>query len=228
MAEDNVGRVWTDQQNDLIVADYFNMRELELTGVSFNKSAYRRNLKLLIQKSDGAIEFKHQNISAVLFKLGMQWIKGYRPRHNFQTSLIDAIERYLTAHKNIFEITREPDSGLSEVPQIYIESPPQFVPRERNDDESIIRLVRKFDPAKRDARNRKLGLLGEQYALLMERRSLNDNGRSDLANRVRWVSQEDGDGAGYDIRSFTPQGDDRLIEVKTTNGHKLTPFYLRA
>jgi hypothetical protein len=33
-----------------------------------------------------------------------------------------------------------------------------------------------------------------------------------------------GDGAGYDIASFTPQGEPRLIEVKTTNGWDRTPF----
>ena len=40
----------------------------------------------------------------------------------------------------------------------------------------------------------------------------------DLARKVRWVSEEDGDGAGYDIASFGPDGRARLIEVETTNG----------
>ena len=43
---------------------------------------------------------------------------------------------------------------------------------------------------------------------------------------VRWVSKEDGDGAGYDIRSFTLEGRERLIEVKTTNGWERTPFHI--
>lgn len=51
-------------------------------------------------------------------------------------------------------------------------------------------------------------------------------GREDLARKVRWVSEEDGDGAGYDIASFTPDGRERLIEVKTTNGWERTPFYI--
>ena len=44
--------------------------------------------------------------------------------------------------------------------------------------------------------------------------------------RVRWVSKEDGDGAGYDIASFSPEGRERLIEVKTTNGWERTPFHI--
>lgn len=50
--------------------------------------------------------------------------------------------------------------------------------------------------------------------------------QQDLADKVRWVSQEDGDGAGYDIASFAPNGSPRLIEVKTTNGWERTPFYI--
>ena len=51
-----------------------------------------------------------------------------------------------------------------------------------------------------------------------ERTALRTAGRDDLARKVRWVSEEDGDGAGYDIASFAPDGLPRLIEVKTTNG----------
>ena len=43
---------------------------------------------------------------------------------------------------------------------------------------------------------------------------------------MRWVSEEDGDGAGYDIGSFAPDGQSRLIEVKTTNGWERTPFHI--
>jgi hypothetical protein len=51
-------------------------------------------------------------------------------------------------------------------------------------------------------------------------------GREDLAQRVRWTSQEDGDGAGYDIASFTPEGGPRLVEVKTTNGWERSAFHI--
>ncbi len=59
-----------------------------------------------------------------------------------------------------------------------------------------------------------------------ERQHLIARGRSDLARKIRWVSQEDGDGAGYDIRSYDHKGPERLIEVKTTNVLQTTPFYL--
>ena len=40
------------------------------------------------------------------------------------------------------------------------------------------------------------------------------------------MAEEDGDGLGYDIASFTPHGLPRLIEVKTTNGWERTPFHI--
>ena len=65
-------------------------------------------------------------------------------------------------------------------------------------------------------------LWGEERVLAHERASLRSAGRDDLARKVRWVSEQDGDGAGYDIASFAPDGQVRLIEVKTTNGWERT------
>ena len=59
-----------------------------------------------------------------------------------------------------------------------------------------------------------------------EHATLRAAGRDDLARKVRWVSEEDGDGAGYDIASYAPDGHLRLIEVKTTNGWERTPFHI--
>ncbi|WP_428663040.1 DUF3883 domain-containing protein [Reyranella sp.] len=85
-------------------------------------------------------------------------------------------------------------------------------------------LARKFDVAERDARNRALGRAGEERVLVHERASLRAAGRPDLAERIRWVSHQEGDGAGYDILSFDTAGRDRLLEVKTTKDWERTPF----
>ena len=55
---------------------------------------------------------------------------------------------------------------------------------------------------------------------------LRAQGRNDLAKKVQWVSEEIGDGAGFDVLSFNLAGDERLLEVKTTSGYHKTPFYL--
>ncbi|WP_029039886.1 hypothetical protein [Cucumibacter marinus] len=86
--------VWTDEENDLIVADYFAMLADDISGRRCSKAEHRRALvPLLNDRSEGAIEFKHQNISAVLKGLGEDWIPGYKPAFNFQMTLVDAVAR---------------------------------------------------------------------------------------------------------------------------------------
>ncbi|MDB5569599.1 MAG: hypothetical protein JWN93_782 [Hyphomicrobiales bacterium] len=221
---------WTDAQNDLIVADYFAMLADDLSGRPYNKAEHRRALlPLLNGRSEGSVEFKHQNISAVLKGLGEGWIPGYKPAFNFQMSLVDAVARWLAL--NPAWLGRSPDmnraAGLQEDAAIWIGPPPTLSnhppPQEL---EQMLHIARKFDVAGRDERNRALGRAGEERVLTLERTSLRQAGRDDLARKVRWVSEEDGDGAGYDIASFSPGGQARLIEVKTTNGWERTPFHI--
>ncbi len=71
---------WTDEENDLIVADYFAMLVNDVSGANYNKADHRRRLvPRLRNRSEGSVEFKHQNISAVLKGLGEDWIVGYKP-----------------------------------------------------------------------------------------------------------------------------------------------------
>jgi hypothetical protein len=79
--------------------------------------------------------------------------------------------------------------------------------------------------ALRDFQNRRLGTAGEEWVLDRERIELSRRGRSDLADQVDWVAQR-GDGAGYDILSFRPDGLPLEIEVKTTNLGSRTPFFV--
>ena len=51
-------------------------------------------------------------------------------------------------------------------------------------------------------------------------------GRDDLAERVRHTAIVEGDGAGFDIRSFFLDGRTKCIEVKTTTGPKETDFFI--
>ena len=221
---------WTDEENDLIVADYFVMLAEDMAGRPYNKAQHRRSLMLLLRtRTEGSIEFKHQNISAVLKGLGEDWILGYKPAFNFQMTLVDAVARWLAW--NPARLGRmpgsRPENGLREVAQIWIGPPPtlsnQLPPQELD---QMLHIARKFDVASRDERNRALGRAGEERVLAHERAALRTAGRDDLARKVRWLSEEEGDGAGYDIASFPQDGLPRLIEVKTTNGWECTPFHI--
>jgi len=222
--EDRFGVDWSDDELDFIIADYFAMLRSELNGLEYNKSSHRRALVTLIGRTEGSVERKHQNISAVLGELALPTISGYKPLPNFQKSIIEAIDRYLT--RNPEDLKPEQSVRIfGEAPDLFIEPPPILQPISHKDEE-LTRLVRKFDPVERDFRNRSLGKAGEEMIFAFERQHLTAKGRSDLARKVRWVSQEDGDGAGYDIRSYDHKGSERLIEVKTTNGLQTTPFFL--
>jgi hypothetical protein len=219
---------WSDVENDAIVAAWFAMLGDDLAGRRVNKAAQNRALQEQTGRSRGANEFKHCNISAAAKAFGLPILRGYQPRFNFQISLAEAISRWLARHpdwdapmrKTVREEMAEPSPLFVGVAPTLRNAPPP------DELEQMQVIARRFDVAGRDERNRALGYAGEKRVLHHERTTLHQIGRDDLARQVRWVSQEDGDGAGYDILSYTADGRERLIEVKTTNGWERTPFYI--
>lgn len=224
---------WTDEQNDAIVADYFEMLANDITGRPYSKAEHNRHLQAVISRPRGSIEYKHQNISAVLKGLGEGWIPGYKPAFNFQASLIDAVVRWLQRHPDWLapaaRMAMGPSpSALREDAMLWIGPPPTHSNAPPDELEQMTIIAWKYDVAERDACNRAPGRAGEERVLAHERASLLAAGRTDLAESIRWVSHVDGDGAGYDILSFDPDGSDRLIEVKTPMAGNARRFTSRA
>lgn len=223
------GEPWTDAENGLIVADYFAMLSDDLARRPYNKAEHNRALQARIGRGRGSIEYKHQNISAVLQWLGQPWIAGYKPALNFQGSLVEVVMRWLEQGPDYLSPTKVASAatGLETPAELFVGPPPTVSNRPPPKGlDHMLAVARKFDVAGRDERNRALGRAGEERALAHEKATLTAVGRTDLAKRVKWVSEEEGDGAGYDIASFSPKGDNRLIEVKTTNGWDRTPFHI--
>ncbi|HEY1614352.1 MAG TPA: DUF3883 domain-containing protein [Rhizomicrobium sp.] len=225
---DPIGADWTDGEVDLIVADYFAMLKRELAREPYVKAQHNAQLQTLVARTRGSIERKHQNISAVLEELGLPWIFGYKPLANYQNALIAGIERYLSATGFVWAVPEESLREAAEAPTLYVGPAPQLQVDTPKATSELRRLIAKFDPAARDARNRALGRRGEEMVFASEQARLRAAGRSDLARKVDWVSDRLGDGAGYDILSFSERGEERLLEVKTTLGHARTPFFLSA
>ena len=220
------GTDWSPDELKLIVDDYFSMLRDEQTGRPYSKTEHRKELMKHVGRSDGSIEFKHQNISAVLIELGLPQIEGYKPAWNYQAAIFDAIGGYLSKNPDPIPFTPRPFTGFAETSDLYLGPPPSPRDLDAKKPQALERLIRKFDPAARDQLNRALGQAGEERIVEFERQTLTRLDRPDLARKVRWISEEDGDGAGYDIRSYDPSGAERLIEVKTTRGGNTTPFYL--
>jgi hypothetical protein len=223
--EAKLGKPWQDDELDAIVADYFDMLESELSGRPYVKARHSQALMARIGRTHRSVEFKHQNISAVMDELGLPWIPGYIPKRNYQNAIFDAIDRYLTRQPAILDRVPAAQMAPAKPATVFVD-PPLLANEAEPIPDRLRRLVQKFDPVERDYRNRSLGRAGEAFVMDLERLQLTEADRADLARKVRWVAAEDGDGAGYDILSFDQSGCTRLIEVKTTNGSARTPFYL--
>jgi hypothetical protein len=226
---------WDRDEVEPAVADYFAMLGAELRREPYSKLEHNRRLQGLIRRSKGSIEFKHQNISAVLVNFRQPFIAGYLPRQNYQQLLEQAVLEWLAGHPLFFvEVadgpvlapTERPLLPSAEKPSDLIESPPAGAIDVDVDEDSpgATRFVR-LDFVRRDAENRRLGRMGEEWVVEFERRRLHDEEqRPDLASKIEWIADTRGDGAGFDIASFNADATPRLIEVKTTGLGKHFPF----
>ncbi|MGE7154127.1 hypothetical protein ACQKJ1_10325 [Methylorubrum rhodesianum] len=184
------GTDWSLEEVAAVVTDYFAMFADEVAGRPYNKREHNRALQAVTGRSAGSIEFKHQNISAVLAELGLPWLRGHKPRFNYQDALVAEIEGYLAG---IPDLDAAPASPPIAVRTLFVPPPArQTGPRNA----AMERLVRKFDPAGRDERNRALGFAGEEFVVEVEKRRLHAAGRSDLTKKVVWVARDEGDGVG--------------------------------
>lgn len=223
---------WSQLECELIVRDYLDMLLEELGGIPYSKAEHRRSLlPHLDNRSEGSIEYKHQNISAVLIDLGLPYIRGYKPAFNYQTLLATVVAEHVKARRPQIErgeeaLIQPPAEPVAVDWATVLDEPPELVERENKN------RVREYEPrhynyGERESQNRRLGESGEKFVIEYEKFRLERLGRRDLANTIEWTSKERGDGAGYDIRSFNPESEAELfIEVKTTNSGKYQPFII--
>jgi hypothetical protein len=226
MSLEEPGSSWSDRAVALVVDSYFDMWKQSLQGHKPVKMQMYRRISEQTGRNVKSVERKCQNISAVLERIGFPWLPGLAPLRNYQKSLLAAVEAKVQAFWDFDIHGRIPNAESPGVIVLYPEQTPLPQQPVVSGSPELERIARKFDPALRDLRNRKTGLLAEELVYHSEIARLNLAGREDLARRVNWVSQEDGDGAGYDIRSYEHDGTERFLEVKTTIGNKWTPFYL--
>lgn len=221
---------WSESEVDLIIPIYFVMLKKDLMNQPYNKSEYRRNLlPLLPARSEGAIEFKYQNISAALMNLGLPYIKGYLPRQNYQQILDDKILEYLQNDvriENVFQNYADRNIKLNKnanFEKMFVKPPKYEEVKEPLPNYSKNPI--KINYLEREQKNTKLGYLGEELVYNYEKWNLVRKGRKDLSDQIKWVAKDEGDGAGFDILSKTVTGEDKFIEVKTTKSGIKTPFF---
>ena len=223
---------WTEIEVEVIIADYFSMLRDEFIGKTYNKSEHRRMIApLLNNRPKGSIEFKHQNISAVLYKLGIPWIPGYKPRWNYQKMLEERIVSYLKQNDSLethFAEFAEKDVSKPAIDVNFkslLESPPEIKSMSAEEPGFTYQRPVKANYLEIEQNNKRLGNFGEEIVMTYERWRLIEAGKDSLADKIEWVSETQGDGLGYDVLSKNNNGTDRYIEVKTTKLGKDAPIF---
>lgn len=225
------GSPWSREEVEATVTSYFDMLEAGLRGEAVNKTAHRNALlPLLAGRSPGAVERKHQNISAILIEEHVPYISGYKPLGNYQGLLREVVLDQLLARRQTrllieSDAERVPDEVRSTDLLRAWTDPPTPRPGMERPRRTPGRIRAPVDYLQLEARNRALGLRGEEFVLEFERTRLIAAGLERLAAKIEHVSVKQGDGAGFDILSFDDDGRERLIEVKTTKFGEYTPFY---
>jgi len=141
--EAKIGTIWQTDDLDAIVADHFAMLAADLAGRPYVKSKHSKELMARIGRTHRSIEFKHQNISAVMDELGMPWIPGYMPKRNYRMAIFDAIDRYLSRHEDILESLPIAPIAAKPLSEVFVPEPPLMQP---NSDPASFRIEETCDP----------------------------------------------------------------------------------
>lgn len=222
---------WSPEEVEAIVADHLHMLTLELSSQTYSKTEHRRQLRSkLNDRSEGSVEFKHGNISAVMIDLGFPYLRGYKPRSNYQHQLTEVVASQVQAKLSLDHAALAAVQQPAAVPKVadfakVKTDAPRREHRAAVTTPLTFRAVKR-DYLEREAANRSLGLAGEEFVLQFEHWRLLELGQKRLAEKVQHVSKVQGDGLGYDVLSFEMDGRERLIEVKTTSFGISTPFFV--
>jgi hypothetical protein len=140
----------------------------------------------------------------------------------FEENIQDNVEYYVLRNIFVWLIFEEYGSKKKILPN-------QLLKNEIGDKgyDSIPKPKRNFngvevDYVRKNKRDKDLGDAGEELVKQYEKDILKSEKLNKLSEKVKIVK----DGKGYDVQSFDIDGNPKFIEVKTTQGNALTPFYL--
>ncbi len=170
--------------------------------------------------------------------MGYFWIPGYKPRSNYQGRLATEVEAWIRDNREIDRHALAAAEAPAATPEhfdfnAFEVSGPSLRPGTGTGVQEIQqapynerpKVAFRRDYAAQEARNSSLGRAGEELVVQFEQYRLRQAGHEHLAAKVEHVSKSQGDGLGFDVLSFGPDGLERYIEVKTTTFAKETPFF---
>jgi hypothetical protein len=227
-----IGEDWSTEEVAATVASYFEMLCLDTQRTTYKKSDFNAALRMKLRgRSKASVELKHQNISAVLHCMDLPFIPGYKPRGNVQLLLRKTVQKFVLEHSAVVRQIVDALEDISTPAEkafkaVVVNPPPIEAVTKVEVTGPRLRLPRKIDFAAKDESNCRLGRAGEQWAINFEYQRLTDAGLPELFQRLDWISDRLGDGAGYDILSYDAADRARYIEVKTTNGTYMSSFII--
>jgi hypothetical protein len=150
-------------------------------------------------------------------------VSTYNSLYKSNSDLIEAKSNYekITNNTPVYSDSKTPD--ISHVASVLNNiEPPKPIPPEHKYKKSG--RINDWDLINKSRQT--TGLEGEQIVVMVEKYYLISIGRQDLADKVRNIAREDGDGFGYDVRFFFENGTQKYIEVKSTKQNIYNPFYM--
>jgi 5-methylcytosine-specific restriction protein A len=147
------GGDWTDEELGAAVDAYLQMLDSERRGEAYNKAAVNRALREgpLSDRTAGSVEFRMQNISAVLNDRQLMWLSGYKPAANVGERVKARISRLLDEKTSVDRMTDEPTIAGPELDRrtraarIRMQKkPPSLPPQGRQTPEVVISTSSQF------------------------------------------------------------------------------------
>ena len=179
-----------------------------------------------VARSSAAIEYKFNNVSAVLDEMGAVWIPGYKPLRNVQERLRLLVQEQFEADGDLRScmLKAVADAMSRPPPSVPRWSPPAVAWPER----SATRVgVTDINFAAIESSNRALGRAGEVTVVDAERTRLSAAGREISPPKCgtcqSWKAMAWATTSNHSVGSID---EPVYIEVKTTRYGKEVPFYI--
>jgi 5-methylcytosine-specific restriction enzyme A len=110
------GSDWSEAELEASVDAYLKMLKWETEGTKYVKSKINSELRdgPLRARTKGSVEFRMQNISAVMQELGITWIKGYKPAANVGEQVKANIKQVILRRDEVSKEASKPSADFEE------------------------------------------------------------------------------------------------------------------
>lgn len=215
------GRIFKEKDSSRLI--YFTV------GISYEKQALIYKLDCQRNSPAGGIKLNKEQISRFdnfISGTDSEWVQIDLPeikRLNWE-KLIERTNSFIKKYDKLYENAikyvwgnkkfKQPKNSLEEVDPPDPQNLPPFQPSFKG---------HKTDYLKKHRESKKLGKSGELLVIEYEKKRLGKKLKKGMG--IKHISKDEGDGTGYDIKSYDVNGNEIFIEVKTTKSkNKDTPF----